>query len=109
MEMLDHPFVLARLVTLRLSSALRMWNISAGTTSDKSYFGHVSLSDYVDTITNARWILRNAGVIIGLMAAQLLFVWPVKKPAPKNQRGWPVWISLTVAGLAIAGLSLALM
>lgn len=48
------------------------------------------------------------GIMIGIVTlAQALLVWPVARPSAVRSRGWPVWISLGVAGVAITALCLA--
>lgn len=55
------------------------------------------------------WIAMSASLALGFMVGQVAFVWPVRKPTAKNQRGWPLWVSLVIAGLTLAALSTALM
>ncbi len=40
---------------------------------------------------------------------QAFFLLPVSRPAPARQRGWPIWLSLAVAGLAASGLLFGLL
>lgn len=56
-------------------------------------------SDYL------KWAIPTLVVISGL---QTLFLLPVRKPGTVRDGGWPVWISLGVAGVTMAVLGLAM-
>ncbi len=51
------------------------------------------------------WVVIVVALAI-LMSLQTILIWPVRKPRPRNQRGWPLRLSIGVAalvGTALAG------
>jgi hypothetical protein len=56
--------------------------------------------------TGALWGIL--GIVLGVvMACQLVLVLPVRRPRARSGRGWPLWLSVATAGLAVAALTLA--
>jgi hypothetical protein len=47
-------------------------------------------------------------VAAGLIGLQVIFLWPVRQPAPKESRGQPLRLSLAVGGLGVAAMVWAL-
>lgn len=84
------------------------WYASAENVDGSGNLGTFSWSDYRDVALSAWWLFWSSITIGAIMLAQLIFVWPVRKPAPKNERGWPIKVSLGVAALAIAMLCMAI-
>ncbi len=51
------------------------------------------------------------GIVVALailMSLQTILIWPVRKPRPRNQRGWPLRLSIGVAALVGTALAAAL-
>jgi hypothetical protein len=80
-------------------------NVSPSTKNLGTFGWH----DYAEVLLSLEWLNWAVIMIPVISIAQFVFVWPVHRPAPKRERGWPVWRSLGVAALAIAALSTALM
>lgn len=80
----------------------------ANTGPDTGRLYSFPLADYTRLLTDPSWISWAVSIIPAITLAQAIFVWPVRKPGPARARGWPLRISLTVAGLGIALLTSAL-
>lgn len=76
-------------------------------------WGAGSASDVIDALSDASYVLWALAAAAGLMLAQAVFVWPVRRPVSRAERGWPVLVSLGLAGLGAAlvfvGLAFGLM
>lgn len=79
-------------------------NVSANTGD----MGSVRWAEYVKTVTDREWLTLAAIIIGALTAAQLIFVFPVRRPAPARSRGTALGASLGLAGLGVGVLSGAL-
>lgn len=62
---------------------------------------------YIDQATNGNFMAATLITIAVVTAAQAALVLPVAKPGPKRSRAVSVWISMAVAGAAIAALALS--
>lgn len=70
--------------------------------------GAFTLADYLEVLFSPEWTLWAVFVIPGVILAQLLFLWPVRRPTAARERGWPLWVSLSVAALGLGALGTAL-
>jgi hypothetical protein len=68
----------------------------------------ITFAEYLDSLSHRTWIAWAAAAIPAITLAQGVFVWPVRRPAPKRARGWSLRASLVLAALAIAVLATAL-
>ncbi len=87
-----------------ISGLATLWAISASNTSKTTPLGSVSWQEFIDAANQRDWVVWCVLMCAGIAGAQAVFLWPVRKPMPKQTRGWGLWVSLGVAGLAITGL-----
>jgi hypothetical protein len=81
-----------------------LWLISAFNVEPGKDLGSVGSAEYVEALGSLQWMTWSAVIVSVLTGLQLIFVWPVRRPAPRDHRGWPIWVSLGIAGLAVAAL-----
>ena len=67
-----------------------------------------SPGDWRDALTDDEYALWVGGACLVVILMQVLFVLPVRRPRKMGERGHSLYVSLGVAGLAIAGLGGAL-
>jgi hypothetical protein len=68
-----------------------------------------SPSDVVGVFTDRDYAPPAAVTATALIFFQAVFMWPVRRPSPAQSRGWPLRISLAVAGAGAALLFLGLL
>lgn len=66
-----------------------------------SLLGDVPWDEFIDAVTDPGYVARMVIVCVAFIAAQAVFLWPVRKPTPKFARGWSLGLSLGAAGLCI--------
>lgn len=89
--------------TIVLYLAGAAWAASANSVdSSSNVLGRFPLSEYINVLSDTLFITWSLGIASIIGFAQLLFLWPVRKPEAKQARGWALWASLSVAGAAIA-------
>lgn len=59
-------------------------------------------SDVIELLSDASYTVWALAAGVGLILAQVVFVWPVRRPVARVERGWPVLVSLGLAGLGAA-------
>lgn len=73
------------------------------------YVGEVSFGRIANVFGESRYWLYAGATLIGMTIGQALLVWPVARPRARKDRGWPVWVSLGVAGIGVAVMGAALL
>jgi len=97
------PFWVVQVLTLYLF--IPAWFMSAGLVDAGRNMGSVPWSDYLAALVERELFVWWLVSITVLTLLQAIFLWPIRRPAAKQARGWPIFRSLAVAGLAIALLS----
>jgi hypothetical protein len=72
--------------------------------ADKTAIWRWDGPSYARALADADYAIWSLGAAAAIALLQTVFLWPVRKPTAKPASGWSVFLSLAVAGLAVAGL-----
>lgn len=61
-------------------------------------FGEFEVREYTDLLGDHEFVIFAAIISTAIAILQLLILLPVRKPRPRLNRGWPLWLAITAAG-----------
>lgn len=87
-----------------------LWFVHASRVSGEARrpFGEFDLDHYRQALVERDMILTWVSIGVIIAAAQMVLLWPVRRPTFRLKRGWSVKTSLALAGLAFALLVLGI-
>jgi hypothetical protein len=87
-----------------------LWFLQGGTVrgDEGRWLGRFDAGELAQLFASAEFHLVTAVSTLVICALQAVLLWPVRRPGPRAARGWSMKISLGVAGLACAALTVGL-